>query len=67
MLPPGFPEEDAFELEKAKYYLNFERGLIQVDGQRIHSYDELVRLATSDKYRGKEFIEVVVILFVSGG
>lgn len=47
--------------------MNFERGMILLDGQRVKSYDELVRLVAQDKYQDKEFIEVDAILFISGG
>jgi hypothetical protein len=66
-LPPGYPAEDAFELEEAKSRLNFDKGMILVDGQRVKSYEDLVRLAKQDKYKNKEFIEVDVILLVAGG
>jgi hypothetical protein len=54
-------------LEQAEYLLNFDRGIILVEGQRVYSYDELVQLASQDKYKNKEFIEVVGILPISGG
>ena len=66
-LPPGYPEEEAFDLEEARDRLNFERGVVAVDGQRVPSYVELVRLASQDKYKNKEYIEVVVALFAAGG
>ncbi len=47
--------------------MNFERGIILVDGQRIRSYTELVRLAARDKYNNAEFIEVTPVLFIAGG
>ncbi len=67
ILPPGFPEEEPFDLEQAAYHLNFNSGIVQIDGQRIRSYDELVQLASQDKYRNKDYIEVVVILLIAGG
>jgi hypothetical protein len=66
-LPSDYPAEDVCELEQAKYLLNFDRGIILVEGQRVYSYDELVQLASQDKYKNKEFIEVVGILPISGG
>jgi hypothetical protein len=57
-LPPGYPEEEAFDLEEARDRLNFERGVIAVDGQRVPSYDELVKMTSQDKYKNKEYIEV---------
>jgi hypothetical protein len=60
-LPSDYPAEDVCELEQAKYLLNFDRGIILVEGQRVYSYDE------QEKYKNKEFIEVVGILPISGG
>jgi hypothetical protein len=65
-LPLGYPSEDAFELEQARDRLNFNDGIFLVEGQRIHSYDELVQLATQDKYRNKEFLELELLLIEGG-
>jgi hypothetical protein len=66
-LPPGYPAEDVFELEEARNRLNFKRGIILVEGQRVESYDGLVRLASQDKYKNKELLEVDVVLTIAGG
>jgi hypothetical protein len=47
--------------------LDFERGIFLVDGQRVNSFDELVRLASQDKYKNDEFIELVAIFLIAGG
>ena len=47
--------------------MNFGGGIILVDGQRVQSYDELVKIVKQDKYRDKEFIEVHLVLTFSGG
>jgi hypothetical protein len=39
MLPPGYPDEDAFELDQARYRLNFDGGMILVGRQKVNSYD----------------------------
>ena len=66
-LPPGYPEEEPFDLEEAGTRLNFKSGVIAVDGQRVRSYDDLVKLAAQEKYRDREYIEAVVALFMAGG
>ena len=63
----GNPAEDYCDLEQARYILNFDRGVVLVDGQRVRSYDELVKLAAQEKNRNKEYLEVVVGLFMVGG
>jgi len=67
LLPAGYPDEDPFELEEARSRLNFASGMILVDGQRLRSYDDLVRLAALDKYQNQEYIEVVAIMLIAGG
>ena len=47
--------------------MNFKSGVIAVDGQRVRSYDDLVKLAAQEKYRDREYIEAVVALFMAGG
>jgi hypothetical protein len=38
-----------------------------VDGHSVKSYDELVRIASQDKYRNQDYLEVWVLLFIAGG
>ncbi len=49
------------------YRLNFNTGIILVEGQRVHSYEELVQLAGQDKYRNQEFIKVLLMPLIVGG
>jgi len=63
----GDPGEDMCELEEAKYLMDFSSQMIVIDGQQIHSYDELAKIASQEKYRNQEFIEVVQIPAITGG
>ena len=63
----GDPGEDICELEDAKYLLDFAGQIIVIDGQQIHSYDELVNIVSLEKYRNQELIEVVQVPAVTGG
>jgi len=47
--------------------MDFEKGLFMVDGQHIGSYPELLQLASSEKYRNREFIEIILLPPVMGG
>jgi hypothetical protein len=38
-----------------------------VDGERVNSFDELASLASQDKYKNKEYVEVIALLFIAGG
>ena len=63
----GDPGEDMCELEEAKYLIDFSSQIIVIDGQHIRSYEELVQIASQEKYRNQEFIEVVQVPAVTGG
>lgn len=41
--------------------------LVAVDGQLIHSYEELLQLATQEDYKNREFIEVGIYPQAGGG
>jgi len=64
---PGYSDE-VRNLDQAKD-LPFSDVLIFAEGSRVNSYEELVQLATQDNYKGREFIEVVILPFgiVDGG
>jgi hypothetical protein len=63
----GHAGEDVSELEQSKFLFIFTDKTVMVDGQKIDSYDELVRLAGTDEYRNRKFIEVVLLPTVVGG
>jgi len=63
----GDPGEDMCELEDAKYLIDFSSQIIVIDGQQIRSYDELAKIASQEKYRNQEFIEVVQVPAITGG
>ena len=67
LLPPGYPEEESFELEDAPKHLNFERNIIAVDGRQVKSYEALLKLAAQPGYREREYLEIVVALIAAGG
>ncbi len=54
----GSAIEEVCEFEEAKDRLTFGNGTIMVEGQMVHTYDELVIIATQDSCKGKEFIAV---------
>ena len=63
----GDPGEDICELEEARYLLVFADRIVVVDGQDVHSYEELVKVVSQEKYRDQEFVEVVQIPAIQGG
>ena len=63
----GDPGEDICELEEARYLLVFADRIVVVDGQDVHSYEELVEVVSQEKYGDQEFVEVVQIPAIQGG
>ena len=71
----GYPlEERICDFEQARDFLanywhseHWAGALVGVDGQLIHSYEELVQLATQDCYKDKELIEVGIYPQAGGG
>ncbi len=63
-LPPG---EYICELDEARQYLDFSVGVFMAEGQGVQSFDELVRIASQDKYKDKEFIIVEWLQIIGGG
>ena len=60
------PVEEVRDFEEAKY-LFFADAIILVEGYRIISYEELVQLASQEKYRNSEYLEVVLLPLEAGG
>jgi len=66
----GNRREKIIDLEQAKSLLPFDSHtvpLVAVDGYLIYSYDELVRLVSQERYKGKGLLELRVITPVGGG
>jgi hypothetical protein len=66
-LPSGNPGEYIYDLEEARDVLNFSEGVFVVDGQWIHSYNEIINLARQDRFKDREFIEVEWLQVMGGG
>ena len=65
--PFGNPSEYVLNLEEARNYLNFDSGVILIEGRMIHSYEEFVQVVAEDKYKNRESIEVVLLPAIIGG
>ena len=63
----GSPVEDVYELEQARYFLDFENKVVVVEGREVHSYDELVQIVGQEKYKNKELVEVMLLPVITGG
>ena len=67
-------EERIYDFEEARTFLinywpseHWAGVMVAVEGQLVHSYDELVQLATQERYKDREFIEVGLYPQVAGG
>ena len=61
--------EDILQVYLPKNYKtgDIAAALIAVEGQRIHSYDELIKIVNQDFYKDREFIEVMIHAAFGGG
>ncbi len=66
-LPSGIDEWYVVDLEQAGSSLDFEHAVFMVEGQTVHSYEELFALVTRDDYREKESLEVTLLQVIEGG
>ena len=66
-LPRSNPDEYIYTLEEAGNVLDFSEGVFTVEGQWIHSYNELANLVKQDRFKGKDFIEIEWIQMMGGG
>ena len=63
------PVEEIRDFEQAQYFL-FSHGadvIVEVEGQVVKSYGELLQLASQDRYKGREFLEVSLSPVVIAG
>ena len=64
----GRLSEELREFEQGQYLpFSDDHVLIFVEDHFINSYDELVRLASQDSYKDKEFLEVLLTPAIGGG
>ena len=63
----GQAGEDICELDQAGYLFGVADKMIVIDGQRINSYDELLRLAGRKEYRDRQHIQVDLLHTIAGG
>jgi hypothetical protein len=54
-------------MEQGSYILNFDQGIILVDGRKVQTYTELVELTAQDKYKNTNYIDVIVLSTIAGG
>lgn len=65
----GDPSEDICELEQAKhrFFSHPQDILFLVEGQVVSTYEELVKLASREDYRDRDFLKVELLPSLIGG
>ena len=63
----GKTSQEILEFEQAPYFIFKYDVIIAVEGEVIKSYEELVQLASQDKYRDREFLDVQLETIIGGG
>lgn len=67
--PCAYPAEEIRDFEQVKYFL-FSYGpntIVIVEGKVVNSYQELIQIAIQDRYKDKEFLEVMLESVIGGG
>jgi hypothetical protein len=68
-LPSDHEAQDVCGVEEARYRFNWGRDpfLVVVEGQVVRSFEELLDLASQDRFTVKEFLEVEIQPLLAGG
>lgn len=66
-LPGSYSGEEVLDLEEARALLNFDDGVITVEGKTVHSFDELMEIANRDTNKNKEFLQAALLQIIEGG
>ena len=63
----GQRSEEIFDFEQAPYFLFNYDIIVAVEGEVIRSYEELVQLASQERFRDRDFLEVQMETVIAGG
>ena len=61
------PSQEMIDFEQAPYFLFNYDVIVAVEGEVVYSYEDLVQLASQDRFKGRDFLEVRLETIVSGG
>jgi hypothetical protein len=61
------PSQLVIEFEQASYFLFNYDVIVVVEGEVIRSYDDLVKFASQDRFKDREYLEVQMETIVAGG
>ncbi|MBI4286111.1 MAG: hypothetical protein HY670_09515 [Chloroflexi bacterium] len=63
-------EEAVYDLAQAESSLPFDPNMatsVVVEGQWVGSYAKLIEMVAQEPYKGKEFLDVMLVPYISGG
>ena len=63
----GHPSREIIEFEQAPHFLFNYDVIVAVEGKVIRSYDELAELASQERYRDRDFLDVQMETVIAGG
>ena len=63
----GHPSLEILEFEQAPDFLFKYDVIVAVEGEVIKSFEELIQLASQDRYKDREYLEVQMETIIAGG
>jgi hypothetical protein len=60
-------EEEIQDFEQARKFPFDTDFVVVAEGQQINSYEDLLKMAGQEKFKNKEFLEVIFIPMIVGG
>ena len=63
----GQLSQEFLDFEQAPYFLFNYDVIVAVEGEVIKSYEELVKLASRDRFKDREFLDVQIETIIAGG
>ncbi len=61
------PSQEMIDFEQAPYFLFNYDAIVVVEGEVIYSYEDLVQLASQDRFKDRDFLEVQLETVLAGG
>ncbi len=63
----GQRSEEMIDFEQAPHFLFNYDVIVAVEGEIIRTYEELVQLASRDRFKDRDFLEVQMETVIAGG
>ncbi len=63
----GQRSEEMIDFEQAPYFLFNYDVIVAVEGEVIRTYEELVQMASRDRFKDRDFLEVQMETVIAGG